>query len=395
MCCIKQILTALSVLVLGYTRANEPRTAPPSANAPTGLLSDADLPLWLRLLFRICLWAKNLDLVGRLYEEFRIETFEEFRLEFDDDASALLPPSSVLRPREPRAPASFPKFPLLPPEIRHMVWNHAIPGPRLLLLQAPSAVFVARDSSPVDTCLRSLSRLWPRSLPRLKRNKAPFDGFTCRTPPPALLHVNSESRAIALNHYRLGLAAVSRRGPPRASQPRVYINPNRDVIGVPLSVMRTSRARKLFRSTPDLKKFKSFCIPTPVGTQEMEIVERFLSRTSTWKVIMNKGEEVLLVDSATVAQGMVPRLAGRDWEYWVRWMVLRECAGWMVRRGYWPDENNGGNGIGGSVIWGGDGDGQWEGDDEEWGDGDVDEDAAGNDDEEDSDDSSTGEEELD
>ncbi|KAJ4306336.1 hypothetical protein N0V88_001136 [Collariella sp. IMI 366227] len=140
-----------------------------------------------------------------------------------------------------------------------------------------------------------------------------------------MLHVNTESRAIALGHYRLGLAA------PRG-QPKVYFNPKRDIIGVPLDVMRTARARRLFRSTPDLRRVRRFCVaaPPPPDARGVRIVQRFLDGAEVWSVLTFSAHEVVVVDSAMVAYGVVPRIAGLDWEYWVRWMMIRGCARYVV-----------------------------------------------------------------
>lgn len=145
--------------------------------------------------------------------------------------------------------------------------------------------------------------------------------FSCSAPPPALLAVNSESRALALRHYRLGLAPAGYPG-----SPRVYVNLARDVVALPDAVMCTYAGRSLLRLTPDLGRVTGLCLPEG-GAAERVLLGTFVGRTVVKRV---GARGVCIVRSRLLADGVeVPAVAGRDWGYWVRWMEGEGKVRWV------------------------------------------------------------------
>lgn len=106
-----------------------------------------------------------------------------------------------------RQPRSFSLFPMLPVELRLKIWKLALPGPRI--------VEVYLD----------------RVVPDLDRSYYHEDILRVNTPPPALMHVNWESRSIALEKYwlRLGNAEVK--------DDFTRIDPAEDTIFIPWPIL--------------------------------------------------------------------------------------------------------------------------------------------------------------
>lgn len=89
---------------------------------------------------------------------------------------------------------SFDLFPLLPPELRLRIWAFALPGPRILHINATAA---PTSSSPA------------------------FASMPLTTTPPTLLSVSREARDVALMHYRRCVVPHRQKynGPPRNIPP--------------------------------------------------------------------------------------------------------------------------------------------------------------------------------
>jgi hypothetical protein len=85
-------------------------------------------------------------------------------------------------PLPPGQPTTFPKFPLLPPEIRQQIFALALPDRRIVELRLQPAS---------KASYHEYTRVW----------RSPC-------PPPALLHVSREARSIALKRYRLAFRGV-------------------------------------------------------------------------------------------------------------------------------------------------------------------------------------------
>jgi len=105
-----------------------------------------------------------------------------------------LPPVS-----EPRS--QFTIFPTLPAELRLKIWEFALPGPRVVEIKAPDCIFLEGDP------IASLD-------------------FTSACAVPTPLHVNSEAREVALQHYQLSFATGT-------FPPRIYFCFERDTLYFP------------------------------------------------------------------------------------------------------------------------------------------------------------------
>lgn len=78
----------------------------------------------------------------------------------------------------------FPLFPLLPTKLRLQILTHALPSPRLISFYSASTSASTTPSTTPDPQLQ------------ITKTSQPF-------PYPGLLHVNTESRTLALRHYVL------------------------------------------------------------------------------------------------------------------------------------------------------------------------------------------------
>jgi hypothetical protein len=109
-------------------------------------------------------------------------------------------------------PRSFILFPMLPVELRLQIWKLALPGPRI--------VEVYLD----------------RVVPDLDRSFYHEDILRVNTPPPALMHVNRESRSIALEKYWLRL------GNEDIKDDFTRIDPAEDTIFIPWPMLDRGRS---------------------------------------------------------------------------------------------------------------------------------------------------------
>ncbi|KAH6682025.1 hypothetical protein B0J14DRAFT_695492 [Halenospora varia] len=132
---------------------------------------------------------------------------------------------------EPVAAMTFASFGKLPPELREKVWGFALPGPRVVQMRIK--LVVAKYS---------------------KHQR----GFHLKstTPVPSMLHTCSESRAIALQHYELGMGSHLSRG-------RTYIDFTKDTIYFgDVNESQGFTMASLLRDTPekDLSKIRKLAV---------------------------------------------------------------------------------------------------------------------------------------
>lgn len=242
-------------------------------------------PLWLQILLHLTAllfrFSTTLTTYARQVQEAHLEKSE---------AQSLL--STIT------ASTTFPQFGLLPPELRQQIWADALPRSRVLMLQLPKQPTLLETLTTPHSHLRRSSNVW-----------------TCAAPLPSILHVNSESRAVAQRHYTLGLA-------PSDSQPRIYIDFRRDIIGVSDELMRSPVGRNLWRLTDDLGRAQNLALSSGMAGSFLE------SRQSRHALASLR--HVAVVDSALWSKGVVPRVAAMDWAYWMRWQAARGRAQWCL-----------------------------------------------------------------
>ncbi|KAK4169153.1 hypothetical protein QBC43DRAFT_85946 [Cladorrhinum sp. PSN259] len=283
-------------------------TTVPAPNLPYSGHGNLSQSYWLRLVIKVSIlfgwFSERLRQYARLVQEACKEAAEERRLRyspFSSSAASSLHSSSVLKPHNPKAPTTFTLFRYLPAELRQQIWEEALPGPRVLMLELPKAPLVLPYRS---------SRTATRFLWHGGRNV-----FACSARPPTLLQVNAESRAVALKHYRLGLAP---RGHPN---PRIYVSLQRDVIGLSNEVMESAEGRNLWRVTPDLRIVKHVCLASGEAAT-------FLAGRQSH--VLESVKDIAVVDSLLFGSGILPRVCGLDWEYWIRWQCKEGNGRWVL-----------------------------------------------------------------
>ncbi|KAK5663151.1 hypothetical protein OQA88_6568 [Cercophora sp. LCS_1] len=264
------------------------------------------LQLVIKITILVGWFSTRLRRYTRLAQEASIEAAEERRLIAQKPVAT-----------------TFPQFGRLPPEIRQQIWEEALPGPRALMLQVPGSP--SRPPS-LSTCV---APLFPTPTKRRSRSNS-VNVWTCSAKIPTILHVNSEARAMALKHYRLGLA-------PGNSQPRIYVDFQRDVVGLSDELMQSPVGRNLWRLTDDLKEVTSLCLANATAPSFFSM--RQISA-------LDNVQEVLLVDSALWSNGVVPRVARLDWNHWVQWQIKRGGAKW----GYGGDAETSGELVSRSLL---------------------------------------------
>ena len=183
--------------------------------------------------------------------------------------------------------AAFPQFARLPAEIRLQIWEAALPGPRVVMLVSP---FPSKAS-------RLRAKLGPGpALP----TRPPAPVLRSSTPPPALLHVSREARAVALTRYRLGLGAA-------AEPPRTYVDLDRDVVALSRAELR-GPCRRLWRITPDVARVRHLALPY-WGYDKDALLPPLWQRCAAL-------EDVALVRSLRWQKGRLPRSAVHDYVAW-------------------------------------------------------------------------------
>lgn len=105
------------------------------------------------------------------------------------------------------SPGRFACFPRLPPELRLMVWKLVAQQPRVVEIRKVHRQWTGNSY-----------KAWPAEA--LKYNSKYFQAFN--NTPPAILHVNQESRKEALGHYKLGAIGEY--------EYQTYFNPDCDVM---------------------------------------------------------------------------------------------------------------------------------------------------------------------
>lgn len=142
----------------------------------------------------------------------------------------MAPPKSKLEPPviQPRELKSFPK---LPTEIRLMIWNLALPGPRV-----------------VDIRLRRRHEATSTGkIPDVSRYVSSLDH-------PAMLHACSESRFVALRHYELSFEKSTTT---ESSPAQTYINFSIDTVWFDhLPYFPSTRARAYRFPASDFSKIR-------------------------------------------------------------------------------------------------------------------------------------------
>ncbi|KAK7751266.1 hypothetical protein SLS62_006811 [Diatrype stigma] len=137
--------------------------------------------------------------------------------------------------------SSFTKFKELPPELRIKIWQQAMPGPRIIIVE-----------SPFTKTWNQMSRSLEDSLSRASTKDILEATWRTRTKTPTLLHVSAESRHEALKRYQPSLGVGT-------AQPRIYIDFRRDTPFFGHAELRPE-CSKLWASTKDLENVRQLAI---------------------------------------------------------------------------------------------------------------------------------------
>ena len=277
----------------------------------SGALSGGDQSYWIQLLIKISIlggwFSTYLRQYARLIQEHYNDAAEERRLRAatlgTDDSSSSPPGRDAGQPQD--GPKTFPQFGRLPGELRQQIWAEALPDSRVLMLQLPRS----QSDSFTSFFFPTTSKNTP--IAPVKDTNV----WTCTAKIPSILHVSSEARAIALKHYRLGLA-------PGGSEARIYVDFSRDVIGLSDDMMRSPVGRNLWRLTDDIRLARHLALGRRGSVGFLE------SRQCAGK--LESTRSIAIVDSMLWAGGMVPRVAQMDWAYWIRTRCARGEAVWCI-----------------------------------------------------------------
>jgi hypothetical protein len=155
-------------------------------------------------------------------------------------------------------PSSFPKFNSLPPEIRNMIWEAALPGPRIIHVETRDRQFYSCFRVRSDIAVDALdANQYPaffnddceaRDPDRLAFERVTFHSsrrrledryrFATRAPPPVLLYVCHESFEIASKHHSRVFGTAY-------SPPEVYFNFKKDTLYLDWSLSWPRNSYKL------------------------------------------------------------------------------------------------------------------------------------------------------
>lgn len=131
--------------------------------------------------------------------------------------------------------SSFDRFSLLPPELRLRIWETMLPGPRVLEICVPQKTWPI----PRDHAYRESESEDEEDEATTWANMESTEGvgkivgvdppeFFCSASIPVILHVNLESRMLALQHYTLAF-----RSPCRQRPANIFINFDIDTLYFP------------------------------------------------------------------------------------------------------------------------------------------------------------------
>jgi len=191
-------------------------------------------------------------------------------------------------------PTAFPQFARLPAEIRRLIWEEAIPGARAVMLRAPrgsGGKLLGRRCLPGRRDDEKKKKEKGRSLPL---------AWASSTRVPALLHVNAEARAVALEHYELAFGTAEAGG-------RVYINFDRDLVALSENEV-LPRHEKLWRQTGDASRIRHLAV-SHIGRHRH-------ARLPHLRPVLKGVQDVMLVRSVRWHAGRVPGRAARDLTAW-------------------------------------------------------------------------------
>jgi len=155
------------------------------------------------------------DLIFRLAQVCKVQTISNSKDVLSQSDSNIQNP----------APALFTFFPKLDPLLRQRIWAYALPGPRVV----------------------NIRRYW---LP------PKIHGYLTTAAPPTTLHVNRESRSVALQHYTLSFCA-------KFSPPQTYFNFATDTLFLDASVLEDSLDSfvELFGYSADIARVERVAYP--------------------------------------------------------------------------------------------------------------------------------------
>ena len=108
--------------------------------------------------------------------------------------------------------SQFAPFPRLATELQDLIWEHALPGPRIIVIH-PNYVPSGTTLSPYDCTICQL---------------AVYNRQSTITKPPITLHICKNSRDMAMKTYQLVSA-------PSLTRKRFYINFDKDTVVVDMS----------------------------------------------------------------------------------------------------------------------------------------------------------------
>lgn len=174
----------------------------------------------------------------------------------------------------------------LPKEIRLLVWEAALQGPRAVVLRSPYAAKSWKD--------------------RLSRQKGPPPRPTwgTTTPVPAILHVNQEARRVGLRHYELGLACGE-------YAPTIYVNYQVDWIMLGRDEMKYDCA-KLWSTMHDLEKIEGLIV-SYYGFEGFLARLNFLRVSRRFHVL----ENIFIVRSIHIERSRLPSAAAENIADWI------------------------------------------------------------------------------
>ncbi|KAL8376234.1 hypothetical protein RB595_007373 [Gaeumannomyces hyphopodioides] len=228
---------------------------------------------------------------------------------------------------------SFPQFARLPAEIRLQIWEEALPGARAVMLRGPRAAPGGALRGELELLVRG-SRRRSRSAGGDPRSRADADnddghraarGWTSPTPPPAMLHACSESRAVALRRYSLVFATADDDDSNNNNSGRIYADLTRDVVCLSSGEVSGAAREALWRRTRDLRRVRHLAVAAPAcwgswSSHHHSGAGGFSHRLPPADLMGPAGlaslEDVVVVRSVRWQYGRLPRGARVDFAAW-------------------------------------------------------------------------------